>query len=155
MTTIGVAGIATAGVSHAVTSSTNTNTNPVTSLAEAIAKKFNLKTADVETVIKDQHAAMEQERDAKVKAEIAQLVEDGKLTQAQADAINAKRADLQKEREATKPSSTESQTDRKAAMEKRKSDLDAWAKQNNIPNEYMHYVMGGHGGHGTREGDRQ
>ena len=153
VTTIGVAGVATAGVSHALTSSTDTN--PTTSLAEAIAKKFNLKAADVETVIKDQRTAMGQEHEAKIAAKITQLVKDGKLTQAQADAINAKRAELQKEHESHKLSKTEDQAARKAAMEKRKADLENWAKQHNIPSEYVRYVMGGHEGHGMRGGAAQ
>ena len=148
VTTIGIAGVATAGVSHAITATTDTTTNPATSLAEAIAKKFNLKASDVETVINDQRNAMEQEYETKTKAEVAQLVKDGKLTQAQANAINTKRADLKKDHEANKPSANESKTDRKAAMEKRKADLDTWATKNNIPSEYLRYVMGGHGPRG-------
>lgn len=145
---LGVAGIGMAGVTHALDSSSSTKQDMFSSLAEAIAKKFNLNQSDVETVIKDQRSAMEQERENEIKDELTQLVSDSKLTQAQMDAIIAKRAELKQQRESSAPPENESASDRKATMEKRKTELDTWAKDNNIPTEYLRYVFGGPGHRG-------
>jgi predicted phage gp36 major capsid-like protein len=142
----------------AVNAATDTNsTNPMSSLVSAIAKKFNLQTSDVQAVFDEQRSSMEAERETKVKEEVAQLVTDGKLTQAQADTINAKRAELQKERAANR-SSDQSMTEaqRKAKMDERKTALDTWLKNNTIDAQYAYLLMGGHGhggpgGPGMRE----
>jgi hypothetical protein len=147
--TIGLAGLG-AGVAHAATTNSTTKTDPMSGLVDAIATKFNLNKSDVQQVFDTQKTQMEANRETKIKAEVAQLVTDGKITQAQADLINAKRAELQKQREADKTSfDTMTDTERKAAMDKQKTDLESWAKQNNIDTQYLRYVIGGGHGHGT------
>ncbi len=59
----------------------------MSSLVSAIAKKFNLKTADVQAVFDEQHKSMDATRTTEVKSKLTQLVSDGKLTQSQANAI--------------------------------------------------------------------
>lgn len=146
-----VAGIATAGVTgvgiaNAATTST-TSTNPMSSLVDAIASKFNLNKSDVQAVFDAQRTQMQAEREAQIKEEVAQLVTDGKITQAQADKINAKRAELQKKREANKDS-TKTREEMKTEMDAKKTELEQWAKDNGISTDYLRYVMGGGRGHG-------
>lgn len=145
---IGLSGIG-AGVAHAATNS-STNTDPMSSLVDKIATKFNLNKSDVQQVFDQQRTEMQAQQDQKVKDDLAQLVKDGKLTQAQSDAITAKRAELEKTREANRTTmQSMSDTDRKAAMDKQKSELEAWANQQGIDTQYLRYVMGhGPGGHG-------
>lgn len=154
--TIGIAGLS-AGVAHAATSNSTAKTDPMSGLVDAVASKFNLNKSDVQQVFDTQKAKMEADREQTIKDKVAQLVTDGKITQAQADAINAKRAELQKEREANKESFKSMTADqRKATMDKQKTDLETWAKQNNIDAQYLRYVMGGghgHGGHGGPHGE--
>jgi hypothetical protein len=78
------------------------------------------------------------------------------LTQAQADKINAKRAELVKEREANR-TSEQNLTDaqRKTKMEERKTALDTWFKDNNIDSQYVYLLMGGHGGRGGPDGGKR
>lgn len=153
--TIGVAGLG-AGVAHAATSSTTTKTDPMSGLVDAIATKFNLNKSDVQQVVDDQKSKMDVQREQKIKDDVAKLVTDGKITQAQADLINAKRAELEKQREADKTSfDSMSEADRKTAMDKRKTDLESWAKQNNIDTQYLRYVMGVGHGHGGPGGPHQ
>lgn len=123
------------------------------SLANKIAQKFNLKSDDVKAVFDEDRQAKEAEQTTKVTAELDTLVKDGKLTTAQKDAIVAKRAELQKQRETDRDSMKDkTEAERKTAMDAKKTDLDNWAKQNNIPSEYTRYVMGGHGGPGGGRG---
>lgn len=147
-TVIGVTGLG-AGVAHAATSSEE-NDGPMSSLVGAIATKFNLDKSEVQQVFDEQRETIEKEREEKVQTELKKLVTDGTLTQAQADAITAKRTELEKEREANKDSMKDlSRDERKAKMEERKTALEAWAKEQGISTDYLHYVMGhGRGGHG-------
>lgn len=148
---ITTAGIATAGIASAATDTSSNSTHPMSSLVDAIASKFNLDKSEVQAVFDEQKTKMETEREAKVKEEVAQLVTDGKLTQAQADAINAKRAELQKEREANRDAATsKTRQEMKTEMDAKRTELKQWAKDNGISTEYLRYVMGGpgRGGHG-------
>jgi hypothetical protein len=86
---------------------------------------------------------------------VAKLVTDGKLTQAQADKINAKRTELKAAMDADR-TAMDSKTDaeRKAAMDTKKTELDTWLKDNGIDTQYAYLLMGGGpGGPGGRGGD--
>lgn len=151
VTTIGAAALAGGAAVHAETATSTSSTNPMSGLVSAIANKFHLNEADVQKVVDDQRSQMQQERETELKDEIAQLVKDGKLTQAQVDAINAKRTNLEKQRQATmSQDETKSSlsSDRKAQQEARKTELDQWLKDNGIDAKYAYLVMGGRGGHG-------
>lgn len=152
--TIGIAGLG-AGAASAATNNSATKTDPMSSLVDKIASKFNLNKTEVQQVFDEQRTAMETEREQTAKDRLAQLVKDGKLTQAQADAITAKRAELQKQREANKDSfKDKTEAERKAEMDKRKTELEAWAKQQGIDTKYLRLVMGGGHGHGGPGGPR-
>jgi hypothetical protein len=146
--TIGITGLGV-GVANAETAST-AKADPMSSLVDKISSKFNLNKTEVQQVFDEQKTAMQAEHEQKVKDEVAKLVTDGKITQAQADAINAKRAELQKEREANKDTfKDKTETERKAEMDKRKTELETWAKEQGISTDYLRYVMG-HGPGGPR-----
>ena len=120
---LGVTGLA--GGAVFATANSTSGTDPMSGLVSAIATKFNLKKDDVQKVFDEQRTQMETQREQEVKDQVAQLVKDGKLTQAQADKINAKRAELVKEREANR-TSEQNLTDaqRKTRMEERKTTLE-------------------------------
>lgn len=144
-TAVGVTGLAGVGVASAAADTSSTN--PMSSLVEAVATKFNLKEADVQAVFDAQRTQMQAEREAEVEKKVAQLVTDGKLTQDQADKLNAKRAELQKAREALKDSD-KTREEMKTERETKRTELEAWAKENGIDTEYLRYVVdGGHHGH--------
>ena len=151
---LGVTGLA-GGAVFAMANSTS-GTDAMSGLMSAIATKFNLKKDDVQKVFDEQRTQMETQREQEVKDHVAQLVKDGKLTQAQADKINAKRAELVKEREANR-TSEQNLTDaqRKTKMEERKTTLDTWLKDNNIDSQYAYLLMGGRGGRGGPDGGKR
>ncbi len=152
--TIGVAGLTTGAV-FATTDSDSSTNDPMSGLVSAIATKFNLKTSDVQAVFDEQRTKMEAEREQEMKDKVAALVEDGKLTQAQADKINAKRAELQQAREANRDSMQDKTADeRKAAMEAEKTTIDTWLSENDIDDSYAYLLMGGHGHGGPGGGPR-
>lgn len=145
--TIGVAGV-TGGAAFATTQ-TDGSTDPMSSLVGAIASKFNLETSEVQAVFDEQRTAMEAEREKETKEKVAALVTDGKLTQAQADKINAKRSEMKEQREAARDD-MEGKTaeERKSAMEAKKTELDTWLEENDIDESYAYLLMGGGRGHG-------
>lgn len=146
--TIGVAGLST-GAAFATTDSDG-GTDPMGSLVTAIAEKFNVKTADVQALFDEQRSAMQAEREQEMKDKVAALVGEGKLTQAQADKINAKRAELQKEREAVRDNAGDrTLEERKTEMEAKRAEFKTWLEENDIDDSYAYLLMGGHGrGHG-------
>ncbi|MFZ1812564.1 MAG: hypothetical protein WAU02_03545 [Candidatus Saccharimonadales bacterium] len=147
VTGVAGAGLIGAGVANAATSTNGAN--PMSSLVDAIASKFNLNKTDVQAVFDAEHSKMEATREADAKAEIAQLVKDGKLTQPQADAITTKRAELDKERDANRTADQKlTDEQRQTKMTERRTALDKWAADNNIPAEYRYLLKGGKGGHG-------
>ncbi len=129
-------------------------------LVQAIATKFNLKTAEVQAVFDANKTQVHAEREQQAKDKVAQLVSDGKLTQTQADKINAKRAELEKEREANRAADqnlTEAEHQakrdaRRAEMDTRKAQLDTWMKDNGIGAEYRYLLTSGGKGHGGSGG---
>lgn len=148
---VGAAGAIGTSAVHAATSK---NSDRDSSLVSAIAKKFNLKESDVQSVIDEQRSQKAAEREKSVKDQITQLVTDGKLTQEQADKINAKRTELQKEREANRTANQNlTDAERKAKMDERKAAIDKWLKDNGIDTTYKYLLGGGNHGGGGR-GDK-
>lgn len=149
ITAISAAGFT--GVQIASAATDTSSTNPMSGLVDAVATKFNLNKSDVQAVFDEQRSQMEADHEADIKEQVAQLVSDGKLTQEQADKINAKRAELKAERDANRDADHNLTADqRKAKMDERKASIDAWFKEAGIDTQYHYLLMGGHGrgGHG-------
>ncbi len=144
--TIGLASVAGIGVASAASSSGDSSGN---NLVDKIASTFNLDKSKVQAVFDANHQEHEAKRQANIEAKLTQAVKDGKLTETQKSAIVAKlteiRADMDANRDAMKDKTP---AERKAAREQKRTDLETWAKQNNIPTEYLRFVMGGHHGPG-------
>lgn len=131
---------------HAQTATTSTTS---TSIVDKIASKFNLSKADVQKVFDEDRATHEAEREQQAATKLAELVKAGTLTQAQADKITAKRAELKADMEKNKDSFTSmTEAERKTAMDAKKTALDQWAKDNGIDVKYLMPGMGEHGGLG-------
>ncbi len=152
---VGVAGIGASSI-QAATTDTTTRPNPMANLVTAIAQKFNLNQTDVQKIFDEQRTQMDQQMETRraeeLKTRLTQAVKDGKLTQAQADLITAKQTELKAFHDSLKGKTPE---ECKAAMEAKKTELQQWAKANNIPEEFaLMGPMGGPGGHGGQGGPR-
>lgn len=143
VTTIGTAGLVGSQAVLAASDSTGS-----TSLVDKIAQKFNLNKADVQAVFDENRAEHEADRQAKVETKLNQAVTDGKLTAEQKDKILAKRKELQDARQADMDAMKDkTPEERRAVHEAKRTELEQWAKDNNIPTEYLRFVAG-HPGHG-------
>jgi hypothetical protein len=142
---LSAATIASVGIAgaHANTS------GPKDSLATKIADKFNLNKDDVQKVLVEHHKEMDQKRQERMQTRLDQAVADKKLTQEQADKIKAKLKELHENR----PDMSNKTTDeRKTFMKEKKTELEKWAKDNNIPLEYLRLGHGPKGRHDHRHG---
>lgn len=140
-----------AAVPLAASADSNTANSGNSSLVNKLANRFHLNKSDVQKVFDEDRASRNAERVQAAKDELAALVKAGTLTQAQADKITAKRAEMQADREANHDKfEAMTATERKAAMDAKKAELEKWASDNGID---IKYVMPG-GGHGHMGGPR-
>ncbi len=120
----------------------NTETKPIDALVSAIAEKFNLKPAEVQQVVEqvksEQRAQMATKGAEKMKERLASAVSAKKLTQAQADLIAAKHQELKTSRDALHESlKSKTPTPAQSVMKAEMDSLKQWAKDNNIPEEFV------------------
>lgn len=99
------------------------------SLIQAIAEKFNLNTEEVKTVFDEHQKEMLAERGQYFTVQVNKEVTSGELTQAQADAILAKRTELI---EFTKTLEGKAPEEIQEAMKIQMESLKAWAQENDI-----------------------
>lgn len=139
--TTGVLGSGAYAQSPTPTSSANQNEPFYSQLIDRIASAFGLDKTKVKTVVDQLHTEKKQEMDAKMKkgmtTRLDAAVKAGKLTEAQKAAI-IKKMDEEKANMTTK--------ERKTAMEKKRTDMEAWAKSQGIDPSYLKFGMGRRGG---------
>ncbi len=139
---IATVGVSAFGATTAFAASKNTERvhAPMQSLVTAIAEKFHLNEADVQAVFDEQRPVL-QDKESKgmsPKERIAEAVEDGMLTQEQADAILAK---IPEQKAFLKSLKDMEKADRKAALEKNMTELEAWAEENDIPKFLLKFAQ--------------
>lgn len=131
----------------------SSSTNPMQSLVQKIAAKFNLNQADVQAVFDQDRQEWQQQRQAEMKSRqetyLTGLVSQGKITEAQKTLILNKLQELETARQ-TAMSQTANQTpdERRSAMDAERQELDTWAKQNNIDPQYLMMGFGPKEGRG-------
>lgn len=145
VTVLGLGVLGASGVS--AQNATNTQ-NPMTSLAQKIAERFNLNQSDVQAVFDEARKEKPAKMQANSEAQLSQLVTEGKITEEQKQLILQKRAELDAQRKANKESMQNlSEDERRAKMQAEKTALEAWASENGIDSQYL--MQGrGHGGFG-------
>ena len=116
--------------------------NPTTSIVQKIAQKFNLKEADVQSVFDEEHTARHAQMQAEVDKRLTQAVTDGKITQAQKQAILAKFQEMKNNKPAMESFKNMTAEQRKAQMETKRTELESWAKSNGLTMEIVQEFMG-------------
>jgi hypothetical protein len=141
--TFGLGGLATAGIANAE-SSTSSSTDPMSSLVEKIASTFNIDKAKVQSLFDENKTAREAEREKQQTERLQKLVDDGTITAAQKTAIEAKLAELKKERDADKDTMKDlSDAERKAKMDEKRAELESWAKEQGLDLTKLKGILGG------------
>jgi hypothetical protein len=148
---LGLASAATLGIMGAQ-AQTQPTTSPRQTLVKKIAEKFNLKESDVQTVFDENRTEKIAVVKKAIESKLDQAVKDGKITEAQKQAIIAKQDELAKQHEANHEKlHAMTPEERKTAMDAKKAELEKWAKDNNIDVQNLKGIIGGpfglkHGG---------
>lgn len=126
-------------------------------LAEKLATTFNIDKTKVQETLDSYHSERHAEREAEMTAQrdaaFEQLVADGVLTQAQADALKEKREAQHNERKAERESMKNmTAEERKAKMDEKReqrdakrAEMEAWAKEQGIDLAKVREALREHG----------
>lgn len=155
------------GIAHTYAGSTPAERAKYPAVVQKIADKFGLKVTDVQAVFDQDKVDRQTEMQTKFEDQLTKDVTDGKLTEAQKQAIIAKRAELLTNIQSGvlkgQPENFKNMTEaeRKTALEQRntqmetqKASLETWAKENGIDLKYLYglgmggFGFGGRGEHG-------
>lgn len=109
------------------------------SIVDKIAATFNLNKDEVQKVFDQDRDERQSKMAAKREERLATAVSEGSLTQEQADKLKAKHEELKALMDSLKDKSRD---ERHQAMEAKRSELEQWVKDNNIPDEYTHFLHG-------------
>ncbi len=119
-------------------------------LVQRIATRFSLNENDVQTVFNQNREDHQKEMEGQMESRLDQAVADNKLTAAQKQLVLTKHEELQAEREADQAQwSTKTPTERRAEMEARRTEMEKWAKDNNIDPTFIAAGQGGRMGMGS------
>ena len=132
---IGTAAATTTLVSAQDTTGTN-------SIVAAIAAKFNLNQSDVQAVFDEQKSKHHAEMKATMDQKLTQAVTDGKITEAQKQAIAAHFGEMKNKKIEPGQFKDMTEEERKAFHEQKQAEMDAWLSQNGLTREVLQDVMG-------------
>ncbi len=119
-------------------------------IIDKLVEKFGLSRDDVQAVFDEARVEKHAEMEAEEAERLASLVEDGTLTQEQADALSQKREEMRQAREELR----DQDLTREEIHEQMKSDMEdfkAWAEEQGIDLDAIRSEKGegfGHRGHG-------
>jgi homospermidine synthase len=152
LASIAVIGTGALGIGT-VFAETTTTDNPMTSLVQKIATKFNLKEADVQAVFNEERDTRRAEMEKRYEEQLSTYVSEGKITEDQKKLILAKHEEMEKNRPEMGEMKNLTQEERKAKMDEKRQEMETWAAANGIDMQYMMGMgkgMGGPGFHGNR-----
>jgi pyruvate/2-oxoglutarate dehydrogenase complex dihydrolipoamide acyltransferase (E2) component len=160
MTTVGV-GVAVIVGSMLAVNAANAhyyygNSEGQSNLVERLATELNVDSANVQGVFDTLRTERQAENQAKQAERLAGFVENGTLTQAQADALQAKQAERKVAREALRDQNL-SREEMREQMEASRDEFEAWAEGQGIDLDAIRPEGGPNGrgsgmGHGPRGG---
>ena len=134
------------GKAYAQTSTELPKQDLMTSLIQQLSKRFGLKQDDVQEVFDQVRKDKQTQMEARFEAKLETYVKEGKINEAQKKIIISKHTELQSEMQKdwqSKQNLTPAQ--RKAEMEKKRQEIESWAKANGIDPQYLGmFFKGGH-----------
>lgn len=141
MITVAAVGVLSGGLVVATTAFAQTpanGQNGVPSLVQEIADKFHLNTSDVQAVFNQHRQEIMTQRETNYENYLQNLVSTGKITDAQKQLILNKHKELMSQLQSDKQDFKSLTPDQKRTkMQAAMKDLQSWAKQNNIPMQYL------------------
>lgn len=113
-------------------------------LIQRLAQRFGLQQSQVQSVFNEIRAEKQTEMQKALETRLTQAVSEGKLTEAQKQLLLAKHKEIHAQREQNRETwQSMTPQQRRDAMQKAQTELQAWAKANNIDLDWlMGYGMG-------------
>lgn len=137
---VAVIGAGAAGVSTVYAESVD-ESRPFDGIVQVIATRFNLNADEVRKVFEEERAKQLAEREDikknKLADRLAQAVVDGKISQAQADAIMNKADELKAFFASLKGKAPQ---ERRDAIKGKMESVKAWAEENDIPRGFIDFA---------------
>lgn len=134
-----IGGVAVFGAKY--TNAQTMPTGPNSSLAQKLSQRFNLNQTDVQKFFDEEHQARESQMQQNLETKLSQAVTSGKITEAQKQAILAKMAELKSNKPDMANFKSLTQEQRKAQMDQKKVELEAWASQNGLSMQTLQDLM--------------
>lgn len=148
---LALVGLAVYGSTTVSAQSPTPKANPIQSLVAKIAQKFNLNEAEVQAVFDEHRQEMHTTMRDKLEDRLSQAVTEGKLTEAQKQAILGKLAELESQKDELRDEfMNATPEERKEKMQSKRAELEAWAREQGIDvSVLMQYLrpLGGPGHH--------
>jgi len=119
------------------------------SLIQKLATTFGKTEVEVQTVFDQSRAEQQATREAEYIARVDAAVKSGEISLAQKQLLLNKHAEMIKTRPEPGFESGQDRNQRRTEMDQRRAELEAWAKQNNLP---LDLLSEGFGSRGTRMG---
>lgn len=139
VTSIGLGGASLAA--HAASAESGDVVKPagMSGLVSKLAERFNLNEDEVEAVFEEHKVEVEAKHEARVEARLSEAVAEGKLTEEQKAKILAKFEELKANRPQLSEMKEESPDERKQIRLEKHDELEQWAEENGIPEEYVRF----------------
>jgi hypothetical protein len=142
---IALAIVAATGVAGVSAFAQTANTEYKT-FVQSLAQKLGISEDKVNTAVTEIHNERHQEMLQKYEEKLSTAVKNGEITEAQKTLILEKGKQLEEDREAHKESMKDkTPEERRTEMEQKRTELEAWAKENNIDMKYLRFGFGGRG----------
>lgn len=124
--------------------------NPASTLVTRIAQRFNLNEADVKAVFNEVHDEHKTKMKADLESRLNQAVSDGKITEAQKQAILEKFGTSPENKINREEFKSMTKEERQTKMEERKTEIENWASENGLSLDTLREILGGnHPGKGV------
>lgn len=148
MFVVGFIGYGLVGAGNAYAQDTTARSNIFSTLVEKIAATFKLDKAKVQEVVTQVETDHRTERQAEMKKlqdeRLSELVTEGKITEAQKQALIKKQAEM-KAQYSSDAFKNMTQEQRSAVMEKHRAEMKTWAESQGIDSQYLMQGKGGRG----------
>jgi hypothetical protein len=139
VTSIGLGGASLAA--HAASAESGNAVGPpgMDGLVSKIAEEFNLNEDEVEAVFEEHKEEMHAKHEARMEERLTQAVAEGKLTEEQKAKILAKFEEMKQDRPPLQEIEETSPDERKQVRLEKHDELEKWAEENGIPEEYLRF----------------
>lgn len=140
------------GLLTVTNASAEDSVNPHGAIVQKIAGKFGLNQNEVQKVFDESRDEHQTEMQKKHEERLNTLVSEGKITEAQKTLLLNKHKEMKAERGDNDAWRKLTPEERRSQMEKKRTELENWAKANGIDTQYLFEGNGmkGHGGFGPR-----